>query len=232
MRTRHYIIKFLMLLSISLSIVIMIWSSEGKDVQLFDDIIELTEGDIMEVGIRFTFNIDENEKEVLDKILSKLNVEDIKKVEKTTDHGNNSLNFNSEKVNGTITNIKEGTNSSIVLSIIEKSKYNNVQELKNNIFESLNISSKNPKYSYHIKAKIPSNDISSINDKLISFLKDNGNTNIDSIKINNGFSTVAYTNLFEPIKNGNKRIDFSYAVVSYTSGNYLFLGTPILMIPY
>jgi hypothetical protein len=207
-------------------------SAEGKDTQLFGNIIELTQGNIEEIAIKVTFHTYGKGKDELEKVLNELNIKDVDSVESSTDHGNYSINFSGEKVSGSIVNIIDGASSSIVLNIIEKSTYNNVEEIKNSIVNSLKLSSNNIQYSYNIKAKIPSNDMRSVNDNIINFLKGKGSSNLESIDINNGYSTVAYTKSFEPINSNGKFIDLNYAVVTYNTGTYIIIGTPIIMIPY
>jgi len=221
MKNKDYKFKFLMLLMILFAFV----SAQVKQDQLFDKIVKLAQGNIEEVGINLSFNVDQDEKDVVEKIFSKLGFDNIDNVEKSTDHGNYSISFSGKKINGSIVNIKDTNSNSIVLNISEKSSFNNAKELKDNILKSLNLSNKNVKYSYNIKARILSHNISNINDKLQNFLKDNGSTNINSVKISNGFSTVAYTKQFDSINNGGNTIDLNYAIVSYSSGNFILTRT-------
>jgi hypothetical protein len=43
---------------------------------------------------------------------------------------------------------------------------------------------------------------------------------------------TALTGNYEKIKNGDSWIDFNSAVCSYESGNYLIIGTPIIIKAY
>lgn len=228
MRTNRFILIF----SIVFVMLFGTVSAQGKNIQLFDDIIELTQGHIEEVGVRLTFSTEVQGKVAIEKVFSELNIEDIDNVESSTDHGNYSLSFSGKKVSGSIVNIKDAAGSSIVLNIIEKSVYNNVEEIKASLLKSLNLSGENIEYSYHIKAKVPSNDMKSINETMLNFLKGRGSSNLESIDISNGYSTVAYTRNFQPISSSGKLIDLNYAVVNYSTGTYILLGTPIIMIPY
>jgi hypothetical protein len=60
----------------------------------------------------------------------------------------------------------------------------------------------------------------------------NNASNIGTVEIDNGYSTVAYTRKYPVMKNDGKWIDFNYAVCSYSSGNYVIIGTPVIITTY
>lgn len=228
MRNKKHILGIVILFMIAFSNI----SVKGNDIKLFDDIIELNNGSIEEVGVRATFNIGDYGKEAMKKVFDELSIKDVESVEFSKDHGNDILKFRGENVSGSIENLKEEKGSTIVLNITEKTSINNIEEIKDNIRKSITSSNKNIKYSYYIKSKLSTSDVADTNKKILNYLTDIGSTNLDSIEINNGFSTVGFTKHFDSIDNGGKLIDFNYAVVTYSSGTYMLLGTPILMIPY
>lgn len=228
MRNKSHILA----ISILILLVFSNISAKGKDIKIFEDIIQLNNGSIEEVGVRASFSIDDYGKEAMEKIFTELNIKDIETFEFTKDHGNDYLNFSGKNVSGTIENIKEETGSLIILNIIEKTSTNNMEVIKENISKSMKNINKNIQYSYYIKSKIASIDISDTNRKILNYLKDIGSTNLDSIEISNGYSTVGYTKYFDAIDNGGEPIDFNYAVVTYPSGTYILLGTPIIMVSY
>jgi hypothetical protein len=84
------------------------------------------------------------------------------------------------------------------------------------------------KYYFYLKSKVKENNLSLVNDKINKILKNSGAKNIDTVEINKGFSTVAYTKRYETVKNNGLLMDFNYAVTSYNSGNYIIIGTPTI----
>jgi len=55
---------------------------------------------------------------------------------------------------------------------------------------------------------------------------------IETVSINNGLSTVAYTKEYDEKVTNNKLIDFNYAVCNYSSGRYIIIGTPEIITTY
>jgi hypothetical protein len=90
-----------------------------------------------------------------------------------------------------------------------------------------------------LKARIGENsadesieDIYEVNEKIIKLLESHSTKNIETVNINNGLSTVAYTKNYDAMVNNNKLIDFNYAVCNYSSGSYIIIGTPEIIITY
>ena len=83
-----------------------------------------------------------------------------------------------------------------------------------------------------IKAEVPCTDIHEVNNKVIQLLKKHNSVNINTIDINNGCSTVAYTGTSEYMLDQGKKMDLNYAICKYSSGNYVVIGTPIIVTPY
>lgn len=228
MISKKHVLAFVIIFIIVFSSI----SAKGKDIKIFNDIIQLNNGSIEEVGVRAIFNVENYGKEAMEKVFSDLNINDVESVEFSKDHGNDILIFKGSNISGSIESAKEKSGSTITINIVEKTSTNNIEKIKNNIKNSIKISSKKVQYSYYIKSKMSSSDVSSTNGKIFKYLEDVGTTNLDSIEINNGYSTVGYTNHFDAINNDGKLIDFNYAVVTYSSGTYILMGTPILIVSY
>lgn len=186
----------------------------------------------MEVGARVSYSADDYGKELLEGTFNRLKLAEIDNVSYMTDHGNLSLNFSSTKIRGSIENIKKDEGSEIIINIVEKSTSNNIEELINKISRRLNTFDKRIQYTQYIKAKVNTCDTAGVNEEILSYLRSIGTSDLESIDISNGYSTVGYTSRFEPINYGYKLIDFNYAVVTYSSGTYIIIGTPIIMTPY
>ena len=111
--------------------------------------------------------------------------------------------------------------------------------LKKDLSNSIGNRGKNIKYFQYLKAKIlvsstdsGVSDIYNINKTIINMLKTHGTENIETVSINNGLSTIAYTKKYENKVNNNKLIDLNYAVCNYSSGRYIIIGTPEIITTY
>ncbi|MFD3158246.1 YwmB family TATA-box binding protein [Haloimpatiens sp. FM7330] len=205
---------------------------KSKECDLFNDILEKCNAEVIEYGVRTSFETRKNGKEFCNFLLNKLEIKcNIKKIENNKIY---RLEFCNNKINGYIQNLKEDKKNIITINIIKKDKKNNLDKIKCKISNAINCVKleKNNTYFTYLKSKINNKNLKSVKNSINTLLKSRNVQNINTIKINNGYSTVAYTGKYDICKVNNDFIDFNYAVSAYSSGSYLIIGTPQIIINY
>lgn len=149
------------------------------------------------------------------------------------------IEFQKDGMSGFIESSTYNNHNIITMDIEQKCQDNQLENIKNIIDSAINKIQKSGSMKYDnkqvfefIKAEVPSLDIYEQNDNVIRLLKNHNSLNVNSIKINNGISTVANTGREEYMLNQGRKMDFNYAICKYSSGNYLVMGTPIIIKPY
>jgi hypothetical protein len=200
---------------------------------LFRQLLVNTESTLMEYGLKFTWNTDNNNKIECLKILKNIGIDESGyKIDISQNETMHSINFQSEDRYGQIESYSNNLSDKISLEIIEKGDKLAIEQLEHKLRRRLNLSSHNITVFRYLKAKSNISNISSINEIVIKELIENNAKHIESISLDNSLSITALTGYYEKTKNGYTNIDFNCAVCSYESGNYLIIGTPIIMKSY
>ncbi|MCY6958789.1 YwmB family TATA-box binding protein [Clostridium brassicae] len=229
-------VKVSIIMFIFLSIILNYKVSYGcKNLDLFNSILDESKGYVEEYGVKTHFKTYKNGQELYNDFITQISKEyKSYSGEVSRDKSNFIIRFQDEHSKGHIEfNIgSEGKNVS--LQIIQKNHKNNLQNLKDKIEKTITPMTKEKTLcKTYLKAKLNDKDnISDINGKIVSNLKNEGITDVSTIKIENGYSSSAYTGKYKAIKNGDKLIDFNFAVCKYSSGNYIIIGTPEIFVPY
>lgn len=203
-----------------------------KDIDLFQEMINKSEGQIVESGVRTRFISTMNGQELQDYILKKISGQNTK-VKSYMTKGNYYIDIKSSDITGNISITKADSGSSVTIDILKKSSKNELENIKNSIeFVIKPINHDKCMYYEYVKAKLPDKDLASLNKELAWMLKSHGATNINSVELNNGFSSTACTGRFHRKMNNGKLMDLNYALNNYTSGKYIIIGTPEIIIAY
>lgn len=226
MKNKIIILVFIFILSLSnLSNL----SFAKKNTDIINKIIESANGCTVEYGIRANFEIDENGEKYCLNLLKKLNLSDsVINISKNGKYY--SVDFESEAVNGYIEYSDYDNHNLVSLKIVRIDNENRLDELISTINSAIN--KKDIKYFQYLKAKVSEGDTEKVNNEIINMLRTKNTSNISTVKLRNGTSTVAYTKQFIPVKDNGKLVDLNFAVCSYGSGNYLIIGTPIIIEAY
>ena len=236
--------KSIALLCIVLSLIILqinvrFSNAQEKD-NLFDEILLQTKSKTVEYGLKTSFKTVEQPKKVCNYLIEdlELNSKEIK-LNSIENEGSYSIEFSGKNVQGYIEAIKYNNENDITINISKIGNENGLVVLKNKVSDSIGNRGKNIKYFQYLKAKmadIPINvakeDIYSVNEGIIKILKFHGTYNIETVNINNGLSTIAYTGRYDVKVNNNKLVDFNYAICNYASGRYIIIGTPEIITTY
>ncbi|ABS34285.1 YwmB family TATA-box binding protein [Clostridium botulinum] len=231
-------IKFGILIILLFSIIIVLFIpknySKAKDKDdLFFEIVDETNSNIIEVGSNVTFSTKLQNEEIAKEICSYLGLDKDFNKNSINKNGNYNIYFYDEEVSGNIS-IKECNDENIVMVDFKSFTLNkSFINLKNNLKSYLNLKNKKDYVFEYLKAENDSKNLKKLNDDIILILNKSNARNIEAIKLDNGYSTTAYTKRYTPIKVCGKKIDFNYAVCKYNSEKtYLILGTPQINLTY
>ena len=200
----------------------------AKETDLFAEIISNTGSNVIEYGVTVSFMTEGIEKDILEDTLKTMGYYNPSNKIISIKDNVHSIDFKSGDFYGFIESVKLDDETYVTLDIKEISTVNNINLLKNNIENAVGKKYKNVKYFLYLKSKLKQSDLTEVNNQIKTILKNSGAKAIDTVEINNGFSTVAYTKKYQAIKNNGDLIDFNYAVASYNSGNYIIIGTPTI----
>lgn len=204
----------------------------GKETDMFKNILERTNSTPVEYGIMATFNISSGKEKVVDgifKVLTKCN-----KCNKKVWRNNKiyCIEFNGSYAEGYVEGVENENCNIITVNIIRKSSQYKLQDLKSMVDRSIGDRKEKCRYFEYVKAKTQKQDVSSVNSEVKNILKSYGTSDIKTIALEEGYSSTAYTHKYEPIQSGTGLIDFNYAVVKYDTGTYIIMGTPEIMVTY
>lgn len=243
--------KYTKLIIVGLLTVIFIILSSNlsyakKDIDYIGEIVRLSNGKIEECGLKVSMPLSTDQslnlsKDVQEKICLAL-LEEYKKYMKDsviiTVQKNNllySVSFENNTVHGYIQMSNVNDCNILTLKVQLKTEKNKIIDIKSQISKiikivainsHLKIDEENEKNSSYVKAKLDNTDISNTNEEIIRYLKKQKAKNIDTVKIDNGFSTVVYTESYERINNAS--FDLNYMINNYMHGSYLVVGTPVI----
>jgi hypothetical protein len=202
-----------------------------KNLDFFREIVTLTEGEIVEYGIKANFEVSENGETYCLELLKKLNIENadinVAKGDKLY-----SIEFSSNEFKGYIESTSYDNHNVVTLNVVQSDNEYRLLELKNRVSVAVGKHEKEVRYFDYLKAQINEDNTQKINSDIAELLKRNNASNIDTIKIDNGYSTVAYTKTYPVMKNNGKSMDLNYAVCNYSSGAYVIIGTPVIITTY
>jgi predicted RNA-binding protein Jag len=215
-------------------------SSATEEVNLFDEILLQTNSETVEYGLVLSFKPLEQPKEVCNYLINALELTSKKiKLNYFENEISYCIEFLGEDVQGYIEALRYNNEDLIKIDIRKIGNENGLEPLKNNVSEVIGYRGKDMKCFQYLKAKMQGintnvgiESIYATNQRIIKILKYNRSKNIETVNINNGLSTVAYTKRYEEEISNNKLMDFNYAVCNYSSGRYIIIGTPEIITTY
>lgn len=229
--------KFKVLLTIFLAFIISMFNNRylfaRERVDIFDEILSNRNIAVSKYSVTGTFKSSLSENGLVKDILQRT-CTILGNVEYTVEYNNEFINisFVSEEYEGSINSTPYYGENIITVTIIKEDNENNTKELQGKLSEILSHINSRITYSQSIKGKILNNNLEEINKFVLDILDENKAKNINTAKLHNGYSTISNTNFYESKKVGNMDIDFHYAVVKYSSGCYLIMGTPEITLDY
>lgn len=205
-------------------------------------VIQEAQGEVVECEVKTIFNIrNDKERDTCLELLNELEYTKSKEasISITKDELSYCIKFEKGNISGYLESSFDKNHNIITIDIVQKCQENQIENI-NNTIDSLihkvdnnnHIELSNKQTFKFVKAKISVNDINQVNNKIIKLLEKHNSVNVNTININNGCSTIAYTGKSEYILNQGKKIDINYAICKYSSGNYVVIGTPIIITSY
>lgn len=198
---------------------------------LYEEILKETESSVCEYGVSTSFKTKEDGQQLCHKIVRELGyATNIKNINKKDNYY--SLEFSKELEEGSVESITCDGEIIITIKLVRKDNINKVEDIKSKIKTVTNALGHNTKIFQYVKASLKDDDIKSTNQIMLKILKKHGASNIKTVEISNGYSTIALTDISEPIYYGDKMIDFNCAVCKYSKCNYLIIGAPEILATY
>jgi hypothetical protein len=195
---------------------------------LFSEILLDTNSELIEYGVKISLEEVKNEGLIKSQIL---NVFKCTLSEDIRTENSHYIKFNNDELEGYLEIIYEDKEKMAEIEIIKHGQKLQLSELETKLLTALESSKVKSLYRY-IKAKTSEEDKEKLSDKIISKLIYSKAVNVEKIKLGSTISITALTGRYERIKNGEAWIDFNSAICSYESGNYLIIGTPIIIKEY
>lgn len=229
MKTKAFILLIFMMVSLGDFNSNLYLASKKPD--FFREIVSLTEGKVVEYGVKANFLISEDGENYCLELFKKLNIENAD-INVVKDDKFYSVEFNNNEFKGYIESTSYDNHNVVTLNIVQYDNEYRLLELKNRVSIAVGKDEKEVKYFDYLKAQVNKDSTEKVNSDIAELLKNNNASNIDTIKIDNGYSTVAYTKKYPVMKNNGKLMDLNYAVCSYSSGDYVIIGTPVIITTY
>jgi hypothetical protein len=229
--------KFKVLLTIALTLIISVFNNSllfaKENVDIFQEVFSNENIEVCEYSVNATFKASITETQLLEEILERTSTI-LGEMEYTiTDKaGFTNITFLNENHNGIINSTHYDGENIITVTVIKKDNKNKTKELQGKLSEILSHVNSRITYSQSIKGKILNNSLDEMNKFVLDTLEKNKSENINTAKLYNGYSNVANTKLYNSKKVGDKDIDIHCAVVKYSSGCYLIMGTPEITLDY
>lgn len=225
------------ILIIIFTIVAVIFSSADfpmarKNINLFEECLIRLNGETVEYGVTSNFTTEENGEEISDYILKRLNFYDGSNKSVLKNGKVYCVEFETNDVSGYVETTTYENHNFVTVNIVKRDSKNDLKDLENKVHNCLEDKQIHAKYCKYLKAKIPNDNIGDANKEILMLLKNYKACNINTIKLENGYSTTAYTRNYDSIQSDGRTIDFNYAICKYSSGSYIIIGTPEIIVTY
>lgn len=229
--------KFKAVIVLILTLIILVINSSFIYVQgqvdMFEKLLSNSNIEVSEYSVTATFNSDSQGMDACKEIIRKASTT-LGEMEYTVNDEDEFSNiiFSNEIYKGSITSTPYKDKNIVVITVIKKEKENRTKELKSKLSEILSHVNSRITYSQCIKGKILNNNLDEVNNFVMNELEQSKAKNINKAKLYNGYSIICNTNLYDSKKVGTMDVDFHCAVVKYSSGCYLVMGTPEITLDY
>ncbi|GAA0121294.1 YwmB family TATA-box binding protein [Clostridium faecium] len=218
-------IFFLIMTIVIINFNIFLFQAKEKE-DVFKKVLSSTDSNIVEISITTTFKARENYDYYYDNLLRLLR-EYTTSIEKELIYDNsNYREFKFDKVYGYIEKIIYKGETLMTINLVEKTNENKLEDLKGVLDRLLLEYDSDAKYFQQIKAVLGEKNLQQINYSITDTLISMGIKGLNTVKLNNGYSSLCNTKTYTAKKINGQLIDFQFAVVRYSSGNYLIMGTP------
>ena len=229
--------KLLIMIMFTLSILVIrdeIFYGNIKE-DMFSEILDNVNASTEEYVVEGRFYSQDSKKDIYKMIVANIEKTMGQVYQEVNEDLSFKIDYNQGEYDGSISIADYAEGYDVILRIsICKSNLDIKEEesIRNKIKEILSPINSNVEYSLYVKSKILSGTMDETRDVVLKQLNLNKAQNIDEVKINNGYSIIGNTNLYDKQIILGKEIDFNCAIVRYSSGCYLIMGTPVIGVTY
>ena len=206
----------------------------NKNIDIYRSIIEKTESNVVEYGLKTNFIADNNGIEKCTQIFNSLKQEYYSRINMKTIISSETyrIEFDSEEISGYIRYYLNDGDKNIIISVIEHKSQLDFQGLKSRIIKAIGNKKQEVEFFQYVKAKTKTADRLKSYSIVTEILKSKGASNIETIDLESSLNITALIGDSNLVKNGDKWINFNCAICSYESGEYVIIGSPIIMESY
>ena len=228
---KRYMVLLIICFVMMLNFIIKKNFYSNENIDIYKSIIEKTESNVVEYGLKTNFKTDNNGINECTQIFNSLKHEYYAGLNMNTIITGETycIEFNSESICGYIKYYLNDDEGNISISVIEHRSELNFQGLKDSITKAIGSKKEEIKFFQYAKAKMKTTDRLKSYDIVAEILKNKGASNVDTIDLKSSLNITALIGDSNLIKDGNKWVNFNCAISSYESGEYVIIGTPIIM---
>lgn len=203
-----------------------------KNIDVFNNIIKAVNGKTIEYGITAQFISSCSEEKIVNKLFNKLCRYGQFNEIKLNKGESYSIEFKGNSMIGYIESVRYKDHNIIKINVVKQDTRYNMAGLKKQFDFILKDIPTKIRYFQYIKVKIENNNIDDTYRKIKTTLKNIGDTDIKTETLENGYTSTTYTGQYESIYSDGDPIDFNFAVVRYSTGTYIIMGTPEIIETY
>lgn len=120
----------------------------------------------------------------------------------------------------------------VIINTTSKDNSFSVETLNKDILKEVTREDRNIKVFSYVKAQLREGDLELYKNNLEKYLINTGGKNIKFSSIDSGVTGVALVNMDNFKELDNTLFNINFALVKYTSGTYIIVGTPIITCAY
>lgn len=203
-----------------------------KNKDIMQTILLKSKCNVEECGVRACYDSKKNPEQECLMILKRLSFSKGCNVDVDINDEMYCVSFKNDKVDGYIESIEIDGHREIIINISLKDTNNQVDSIHKDINYAISENKNKIKFFDYVKGKIPVKDIKTFSKSLENELKTKGVSNLKTYKVDNGITTTGYCGSFPTLYVDGEYVDLNYSICTYSSGNYIIIGTPILMTTY
>lgn len=200
--------------------------------ELFGKIIDYTSSKVKCCGVKVIFKTQLDGEKKCNIIAQKLDITKGCNMQAYKDGIVYCIDFKGKYITGYVESVNYEKYSIVTINVEKNINKNEICSMEKSILNSIDKEENDIKIYSFVQANLPDNNISQANHSISEFLKKNGAININTTKIDNGYSTTVYIGGFNYIDRNNRLEDLNFAVNKYSTGAMLTIGTPIITSSY
>ncbi|MCI6277492.1 MAG: YwmB family TATA-box binding protein [Clostridium sp.] len=120
----------------------------------------------------------------------------------------------------------------VIINTTSKDNSFSIDNLNKDILKEVTREDRNIKVFSYVKAQLREGDVELYKNNLEKYLINTGGKNIKFSSIDSGVTGVALANMDNSEELDNNLFNINFALVKYTSGTYIIVGTPIITCAY